>query len=244
MYDGTLGSKGPWQALVTFQQLIILADQHGTVDMTADAIARRTTIPLEVITVGIAALEQEDPDSRTPDEAGRRIVRLSNDRPWGWRIVNYAHYRQLRSNEERRVYQRQYWRDNRSPTAKSAKASTAAQQNSTDSTDAVSSKQYAVSSKEKPPARSNGGKAVPNLRVKGERLYAEILTHRVTNTTPNGSRSHIPKEFLDTLPLPAQRAFKTIGGAAAAIDAEGDPTGRRVLQGKFGLQYELECSSE
>jgi hypothetical protein len=43
MYDGTLATKGPWQALVTFQQLIILADKHGIVDMTPEAIGRRTT---------------------------------------------------------------------------------------------------------------------------------------------------------------------------------------------------------
>ena len=46
MYEGTLASKGPWEALVTFQQLIILANRHGEVDMTPDAISRRTTIPL------------------------------------------------------------------------------------------------------------------------------------------------------------------------------------------------------
>ena len=58
MYDGTLATKGPWQALVTFQQLIILADRNGEVDMTPEAISRRTTIPLEIIEHGIKALEE------------------------------------------------------------------------------------------------------------------------------------------------------------------------------------------
>src|SRR5690348_6603342 len=96
MYDGTLGTKGPWQALVTFQQLIILADKAGVVDMTPDALARRTTIPLDIITVGITELLKPDPDSRTPDEEGRRIVTLAADREWGWRIVNYEKYRRIR----------------------------------------------------------------------------------------------------------------------------------------------------
>jgi hypothetical protein len=113
MYDGTLGTKGPWQALVTFQQLIILADKEGTVDKTPEAIARITTIPLEIIQTGIQALELPDPDSRTPDEEGRRIVRLSESRAWGWRIVNYGHYRKIRSAEERREYMRGYMRDYR-----------------------------------------------------------------------------------------------------------------------------------
>lgn len=109
IYKGTLAMVGPWEALVTFQQLIILADKDGVVDMTADAISRETTIPLKIIEKGIAALEAPDPESRTPDEEGRRIVRLSDDRTWGWRIVNYAYYRKLRNEEERREYHRQYW---------------------------------------------------------------------------------------------------------------------------------------
>lgn len=108
MYDGTLGTRGPWQALVTFQQLIILADQDGVVDMTAEAISRRTTIPLEIVRIGIAALEEPDPDSRTPDEEGRRILRLSGDRAWGWSIVNYDKYRKIRTAEDRREYMRLY----------------------------------------------------------------------------------------------------------------------------------------
>lgn len=109
IYDGTLCTKGPWQALVTFQQLLVLADQDGAVDMTVAAIARRTTIPLEIIEVGIEELMQPDLESRTPAEDGRRIVPLSEGRTWGWRIVNYTHYRQLQREEERREYHRQYW---------------------------------------------------------------------------------------------------------------------------------------
>lgn len=114
IYDGTLCTNGPWQALVTFQQLLVLADQDGNVDMTAGAIARRTTIPLDIITLGIEELLKPDPESRTPAEEGRRLVPLVPDRPWGWRIVNYKHYRALKREEDRRDYHREYWRNNRS----------------------------------------------------------------------------------------------------------------------------------
>lgn len=113
MYDGTLATKGPWQALVTFQQLIILADEQGVVDMTPEAISRRTTLPIEIILAGITALEQDDPDSRSPDLDGRRIMRLSDTRTWGWHIVNHAHYKAIRSNEDRREYMRLYQRARR-----------------------------------------------------------------------------------------------------------------------------------
>ena len=117
IYKGTLAMVGPWQALVTFQQMIILADQDGVVDMTPDALSRETTIPLDIITKGLEALSQPDPESRTPDEEGRRIVLLSDSRSWGWRIVNYDHYRKLQTDEERRAYHRRYYREKRSKSA-------------------------------------------------------------------------------------------------------------------------------
>jgi len=143
MYDGTLATKGPWQALVTFQQFIILADREGVVDMTAEAIARRTTLPLEVVTLGIRALEEPDPESRSPDLNGRRIVRLAEDRAWGWQIVNYRHYRMLRSQEDRREYMRKYQREYR------AKKQQSVNKNVNNVSEInQSSKQYAVSSKQ------------------------------------------------------------------------------------------------
>lgn len=108
MYDGSLATVGPWQALVTFQQMIVLADRWGVVDMTAESLSRRTTIPLDIITPGIAALEQPDSHSRDPGLDGRRIVRLRENTAWGWRIVNHAKYRALRTAEERRAYQREW----------------------------------------------------------------------------------------------------------------------------------------
>lgn len=109
IYDGTLCTNGPWEALVTFQQMLILADQDGSVDMTLPAIARRTTIPKDILERGINALMQADPESRTPTEEGRRLVPLAEGRSWGWRVVNYVMYRQIKREEDRREYHREYW---------------------------------------------------------------------------------------------------------------------------------------
>lgn len=100
MYDSSLCEN--WQALITFQQLIILADRAGVVDMTHEAIARRTNIPIDIIREGIAELEKEDARSRSPKEEGRRILRLDEHRDWGWMIVNHEHYRNLANMEEKR----------------------------------------------------------------------------------------------------------------------------------------------
>lgn len=113
IYSGSLATRGPWQALITFQQLLILADRFGIVDCTREYIAKQTTLPIEIIALGIEALEKPDPESRRPDAEGRRIIRLSEHRDWGWQITNYEHYRSIRSAEERRDYQREYMRERR-----------------------------------------------------------------------------------------------------------------------------------
>lgn len=100
MYEGTL--YGHWQAIVTFQQMIVLCDADGLVDMTPQAIAARTSIPLEIIQEGVKILEQPDPYSRTPGEEGKRIALLDDHRPWGWRIINYHVYRDLVMAEDKR----------------------------------------------------------------------------------------------------------------------------------------------
>ncbi len=82
-----------------FMDLLILADPDGVVDMTAGAIASRTRLPKEDVVRWLEALEAPDPESRTPDEDGRRIVRLDPNRCWGWRIVNYRRYRENATRE-------------------------------------------------------------------------------------------------------------------------------------------------
>lgn len=105
IYDGTLSES--WQALITFQQMIVLCDCDGVIDMTPNAISRRTGIPIEHIKAGIEFLEQSDPYSRTTIEEGKRIVRLDDHRPWGWQIVNHAKYRSIASRADKKKADRE-----------------------------------------------------------------------------------------------------------------------------------------
>jgi len=100
IYDGTIAVN--WKALVTFQQLIVLCESDGTIDMTPPAISRRTNIPLDIIEEGLDYLQKPDPYSRSKAEEGRRIVPLDPERIWGWRIVNHKYYRDLASKEDKR----------------------------------------------------------------------------------------------------------------------------------------------
>ena len=111
IYDGTLADN--WQAMVTFQQMLILADSQGVVDMTPSAMARITGIPLEILAAGISVLEAPDAGSRTPEMEGRRIARLDAHRDWGWFLVNFAKYRAMQTREEKNEADRERMRSKR-----------------------------------------------------------------------------------------------------------------------------------
>ena len=102
IFDGSL--YGQFEPTVVFMAMLVIAEREGIVDMTPEAIAARCGYPLKIVLAGITELEKPDPKSRTPDEEGRRIVRLEETRDWGWRITNYEKYEKIRSAEERREY--------------------------------------------------------------------------------------------------------------------------------------------
>ncbi len=104
-----------------FMDLLVLADINGVIDMTPTAIAGRTRIPLAEVTAHLAALEQPDPESRTPNHDGRRIAKLDDHRSWGWCIINYEKFRAIASEEQRRSKTRERtkkWRESQQKTAR------------------------------------------------------------------------------------------------------------------------------
>lgn len=116
IYQGTL--RGDTHGLVVFTNLLAHADAEGWVDIHPKAIAEEVGLTIEQVRTALSALESPDPESRSPEEEGRRIVRLDEHRDWGWRIVNHAKYRAIRSEEERREQNRlaqQRWREKNKP---------------------------------------------------------------------------------------------------------------------------------
>ena len=100
IYEGSL--YGHYEAIVTFQALIVLADEDGLIDISPQALSGKTSIPLEIIRKGLKVLQQSDPHSRSPNEDGKRIVLLNESREFGWRIVNYEYYRNLARRADKR----------------------------------------------------------------------------------------------------------------------------------------------
>lgn len=104
IYMGTL--YGRWPAAAVWASLLPLLDKNGQIDMSMQAIAGMTGWPMDLLEEGIHQLMEPDKNSRTPDHEGRRLIPIDPDRPWGWKAVNHAKYKEkarLQSKNAREV---------------------------------------------------------------------------------------------------------------------------------------------
>lgn len=123
LYQGTL--RGKSDEILVFTNLLAHCSKEGAVDKHFRAIAEETGLPIERVKTAIEVLESPDPESRSPEEDGARIVRMDEHRVWGWRVVNYGKYRSIRSEDDRAEQNRiaqQKWRDRNKSKPSSAKS--------------------------------------------------------------------------------------------------------------------------
>lgn len=106
IHDSSIMEEEPITRLV-FYDLLAEADENGHVDMTLPALARRCNLPTDAVEKAIHALSSPDPISKSKTEDGRRIVPIENGRTWGWKLVNYAKYREKGSKQEKRSKDRE-----------------------------------------------------------------------------------------------------------------------------------------
>jgi len=109
--------RGNSNAQLVFVYLLAHSDKDGLVNIVPARIAGDTGMALADVLRTLVELENEDDESRTPDEGGRRIVRLDAHRTWGWQIVNHARYRDIRREEDRRIQNRDAKRREREKSA-------------------------------------------------------------------------------------------------------------------------------
>lgn len=116
LYQGTL--RGCSDEILVFTNLLAHADIHGIVDKHWRAISEETGLSRERVEAAIDHLEAPDPESRSPENEGRRIVKMDEHRAWGWKIVNYGKYRAIRNEDDRREQNRlaqERWRNKNKP---------------------------------------------------------------------------------------------------------------------------------
>lgn len=76
--------------------MLALSNRHGEVMASIPGLARVAGVPIESAERAVAKLSAPDAYSRTPDEEGRRIVKIDG----GWALVNYAKHRALASKDD------------------------------------------------------------------------------------------------------------------------------------------------
>ena len=112
IYQGTL--RGNSHGLLVFTNLLAHCDKDGIADIHPRAIAEEVGLTSEQVRAALDVLESPDDESRSPEEQGRRIIRMDEHRAWGWRVVNYAKYRAIRNEDDRREQNREAqarWRE-------------------------------------------------------------------------------------------------------------------------------------
>lgn len=100
LWSGSMYAKT--DAQLVFIYMLCNCDRHGVLDVTQEAIAGPVGMSVDRVRAAIEYLESPDARSRTNGNDGRRILRMDEHRDWGWQIVNYQHYRDLRDEEQRR----------------------------------------------------------------------------------------------------------------------------------------------
>jgi len=84
-----------------FTDLLLCSDADGNVIKTKAAISRLTGASMEEVEWGLEELQKPDPESNHREYDGRRIIPLDGH-GYGWIIVNYKFYRDLKSSSELR----------------------------------------------------------------------------------------------------------------------------------------------
>ncbi len=136
--------------------MLAICGPDGIVRSSVGALAYTARVPILDCERAISLFEAPDPDSRSPENEGRRIKRVDG----GFLILNYAKYRQARNNDERSVYMAEYMREYRRkqkskdvnlnvslPLATLAKAEAEAEAEAEKSTESVLSRKPSASAK-------------------------------------------------------------------------------------------------
>jgi len=76
--------------------MLAMADKHGEVDASLPGLAKRAGVSREECDDAIQRFLSPDPDSRNPENEGRRIEVIQG----GWALLNHEYYRNLMSKED------------------------------------------------------------------------------------------------------------------------------------------------
>jgi len=89
--------------------MLALKNSRGFVPAAVPGLANAARVSIPECQQALAKLEAPDQYSRTPDKDGRRIEKADG----GWIVLNHGKYRDKRSDDERKEYQRRWQQEHR-----------------------------------------------------------------------------------------------------------------------------------
>ncbi len=89
--------------------MLAMADKSGHVMASVPGLADRARVSIDKTISALKKLESPDKWSRSLEYEGRRITEIGG----GWELLNFRKYRDIRDEEERKTYMRNYMRKRR-----------------------------------------------------------------------------------------------------------------------------------
>lgn len=99
----------PHATRIVWITMLAMADRKGRVWGSIPGLANRARVTLEECEAAIACFMRPDKYSRTKEHNGRRIEEIDG----GWQLLNYAKFRAIQDEEQRRESKREWDRENR-----------------------------------------------------------------------------------------------------------------------------------
>lgn len=118
-YTGSMVGSGP-VVFAVWGYVIANTRPPGLVEINPIILGTILGAPVEDIEQAIGYLESPDPKSRTPDEDGRRLIRVGQ---FLYKVPTWQKYRESRNDDERRAYNAEAARRSRNKRKESIQAS-------------------------------------------------------------------------------------------------------------------------
>ena len=94
---------------ITWICMLAMSDRKGRVFASVPGLANRARVSVEEARAALGKFLSPDLDSRTKEHEGRRIEEIDG----GWRLLNHEKYRNMRDEEERKEYKREWIKERR-----------------------------------------------------------------------------------------------------------------------------------
>ena len=184
-YTGSmLGAGGT--VFAVWGWIIANADCKGTLEINPRLLSAIIGDPIEDVEKALEYLSQPDPNSRSKEQEGRRIVHVN---AFTWEVVNHEHYRKIRNADERREYNRRKKAEARAR-AKSADS----QQSQPRSTQAEAEAESEVSKSRRVAPPADAPKVLTHEEVIGLEL-AQYLFDAIRSHSPDFLAGKTPEQI-------------------------------------------------